>query len=113
MSRPTDDQRAVWRNNTEQYDEGPPWRYWIPKPGQTIFFPSGTIHCVFRVRKGQTLGLGGHILQGSGIRQWMDVVRQQVDAPDSTNEDMVDVGKWVPVVEAFLLTRLGRSGATG
>ena len=64
-------------------------------------------------RKGQTLGLGGHILQWSGIRQWMDVVRQHVDAPDSTNEDMTDVGKWVPVMEALLLTRLGRSGATG
>ena len=24
MARPTDDQRAAWRNNTEQYDKGQP-----------------------------------------------------------------------------------------
>lgn len=54
----------------------------------------------------------GHILQWPGIRQWMDVVRQQVDAPYSTNEDTTDGGKWVPIVEDLLLTRLGRVGAT-
>ena len=42
----------------------------------------------------------------------MDVVQQQVDAPDSTGAAKTDVGKWVLAMENFLLTRLGRSGAT-
>jgi hypothetical protein len=113
MSRPTEEQLAAWMANEEHFDEGQPWRYCILKPGQTIVFPSGTIHCVFRVRHGQTLGLGGHILQWSGIRQWMDVVRRQVDAPNSTNEDMTDIWKWVPVIEDLVQKRLGRAAATG
>ena len=109
MSRPTSEQRTAWMGNTEHYDAGQQWRYWVLKPGQTVFFPSGTIHCVFRVREAQTLALGGHILQWSGIDRWMDVVSQQVQAPSSTNEDMTDVWKWIPVVESLIQKRLERT----
>jgi predicted NUDIX family phosphoesterase len=111
MSHPTKEQREEWIGNIEHHDDTKQWRYWILKPGQAILFPSGTIHSVFRIRKGQTLGLGGHILQWSGIDQWIDVLNEQVQAPDSTNEDMEDAWKWVPVVEDLVQKRLERIGA--
>lgn len=109
MSCATNEQRTTWMGDTEHYDLGQQWRYWILKPGQTVFFPSGTIHCVFRVQEAQTLALGGHILQWSGVDRWMDVVSQQVEAPGSTNEDMADVWRWFPVVENLIQKRLERT----
>ncbi|KAK8029399.1 hypothetical protein PG993_010690 [Apiospora rasikravindrae] len=111
MSRPTTEQRQAWMQDIEYYDQGQQWRYWILKPGQTVFFPSGTIHSVFRIRQTQTLGLVGHILQWSGLEQWIDVVRKQADAPNSTNEDMTDVCKWFPVIEDLVRKRLKRADA--
>ncbi|KAK8130810.1 hypothetical protein PG984_007248 [Apiospora sp. TS-2023a] len=106
MSRPTAKQRQDWMDDTEYYDQEQKWRYWVLKPGQTVFFPSGTIHSVFRIRQTQTLGLGGHILQWSGLEQWIDVVRQQANAPNSTNEDMTDACKWFPVIDDLVRNRL-------
>ncbi|KAK7225164.1 hypothetical protein V2G26_013167 [Clonostachys chloroleuca] len=63
MLRPTGDQRREWMKDIEHYDDDQRWRYWVLKPGQTVYFPSGTIHGVFRLRGEQTLALGGHILQ--------------------------------------------------
>ncbi|KAK7994229.1 hypothetical protein PG991_015817 [Apiospora marii] len=111
MSRPTAKQRQDWMDDTEYYDQEQKWRYWVLKPGQTVFFPSGTIHSVFRIRQTQTLGLGGHILQWSGLEQWIDVVRKQAEAPNSTNEDMTDVCKWFPVIEDLVRNRLKRAEA--
>lgn len=108
MSRPTDQQRKEWMEDPEHYDERQQWRYWIVKPGQTILFPSGTIHGVFRIRQSQTLGLGGHLLQWSGIAQWMDIVSGQLDFPDCTNEDMRDAWKWIHVVKDLLQKRIER-----
>ncbi|KAK8851787.1 Lysine-specific demethylase 2B [Apiospora arundinis] len=113
MSRPTTEQRQDWMDDTEYYDREQKWRYWVLKPGQTVFFPSGTIHSVFRIRQTQTLGLGGHILQWSGLEQWIDVVRKQAEAPNSTNEDMTDACKWFPVIEDLVRKRLKRGDAPG
>ncbi|KAK7972401.1 hypothetical protein PG988_006535 [Apiospora saccharicola] len=99
LSRPTNEQREEWMSDPEHFDEGQQWRYWILKPGQTIFFPSGTIHCVFRTRGSQTFALGGHIIQWSGLERWVDTIKRQDAAPDSTNEDMRDVQKWVHAME--------------
>ncbi|KAK0634081.1 hypothetical protein B0T14DRAFT_409342, partial [Immersiella caudata] len=64
------------------------WRYIILKPGQSVFFMPGTIHFVFRVREHQTLALGGHVLQWSDIRRWMQIVLAETKKPAITNEDM-------------------------
>lgn len=114
MSRPTEAQRTAWMTDPDHFDEDQPWRYWVLKPGQTVFFPSGTIHAVFRVGQGQTLALGGHVLQWTGIERWANVVSRQVEAPDSTNEDMTDIGKWIPVLEELVRKKLERiANATG
>jgi hypothetical protein len=58
--------------DTEHYDDKQQWRYWILKPRQTICFPSGTTHGVFR------------------ISQWLEVISKSAKFPDCTNEDMTD-----------------------
>ena len=67
---------------------GSRWRYVVLKPGQTVFFPSGTIHFVFCTRTPQTLALGGHVLQWSGIKRWIRIVLAQMANPMITNENM-------------------------
>ena len=110
MSRPTDEQRITWMEDVGHYDDGQQWRFVTLRPGQTIFFPSGTIHGVVRTRECKTLALGGHILQWSGIGQWLEVHSKQALYPDSTNEDISDVRHWMPIVEGLLRKRLPCNG---
>lgn len=87
LSCPTKEEREAWMAEPHKYTGGR-WRYIILKPGQTVFFPSGTIHFVFRVRDHQTLALGGHVLQWSGIQRWIQVVLWELKNPATTNEEM-------------------------
>jgi len=87
MSCPTGEEREAWMAEPHKYTGGR-WRYFIIKPGQTVFFPPGTIHFVFRVRNHQTLALGGHVLQWSGIQRWIQVVLWELKNPATTNEEM-------------------------
>jgi len=86
MANPTEEEENNWATNDDY--TGGRWRYVVLKPGQTIFFTSGTIHFVFRTRAPQTMALGGHVLQWSGIERWMRVVLAQMANPMITNEDM-------------------------
>ncbi|VUC33276.1 unnamed protein product [Clonostachys rosea] len=106
MSRPTREQCRQWMEDIDHYDHDQKWRYWILKPGQTVYFPSGTIHGVFRLREEKTLALGGHILQWSGINQWEEVFQEQLKYPDCTNEDMEFPSRWVSAVEQLVRKRL-------
>jgi len=47
-------------SHPHNYFEGE-WRYVVLLPGYTVFFPSGTIYFVFRVRGEQIFALGGYI----------------------------------------------------
>ncbi|KAK4182977.1 hypothetical protein QBC35DRAFT_545237 [Podospora australis] len=76
------------------------------RPGQTVFFPSGTIHFVFRTQVGQTLALGGHVLQWSGIERWMHVVLAEEANPMITNEKHGT--KRTNVCPCYLETRRGQ-----
>ncbi|KAK4159453.1 hypothetical protein QBC43DRAFT_129031 [Cladorrhinum sp. PSN259] len=82
------------------------WRYIVLRPGQTVFFPSGTIHFVFRTAESQTLALGGHILQWSAIARWMEVVLAQMKCPDITNETMERMPDIVHVAERLIEAKL-------
>ncbi|KAK3349741.1 hypothetical protein B0T25DRAFT_610685 [Lasiosphaeria hispida] len=86
---------------------GGKWRYIILKPGQTVFFMPGMVHFVFQVCESQTLALGGHILQWSDIRRWMEVVLAQMRNPAITNEDMKQsVLKYVCAVVMLVKARV-------
>ncbi|KAK0702940.1 hypothetical protein B0T26DRAFT_617216, partial [Lasiosphaeria miniovina] len=82
-----EEERNSWTADPHHFTGGR-WRYIVLKPGQSVFFMPGTIHCVFRVRQHQTLALGGHVLQWSDIRRWMQVVLAQIKNSAITNEDM-------------------------
>lgn len=87
MSSPTKEEREAWMANPHCYTGGR-WRYVPLRPGETVFFGPGTIHGVFRERDRQTLAFGGHVLQWSGIRHWIQVVLGELNNPATTNEEM-------------------------
>lgn len=87
LSRPTDKEREDWMASPLAYTGGN-WRFAILKPGQTVFFPSGTIHFVFRLHDKQTLALGGHLLQWTQLERWVEVIQWQLRNPNITNEEL-------------------------
>jgi hypothetical protein len=101
MSDPS--QQEKWMGSPDSYVDAP-WKYIVLSPGQTIFFPSGTIHFVFRRRDQQTLALGGHILQG--IERWAEVVIHQLIRPRITNEDMKDAPQYAKVIAQLIKARI-------
>lgn len=87
LSRPTEKEQEDWMKDPLAYTGGN-WRFVILKPGQTVFFPSGTVHFVFRLHAAQTLALGGHLLQWTALERWVQVILWQLRNPNITNEDL-------------------------
>lgn len=87
LSRPTDQEQDDWMKDPLEYTGGN-WRFVILQPGQSVFFPSGTVHFVFRLHEGQTLALGGHLLQWTALERWIRVILYQLKNPNITNEDL-------------------------
>lgn len=97
LSNPTEEEREDWGGNPMGYLGGR-WRYVIVKPGQTVYFPAGTVHFVFRMPSGgNTLSFGGHVLRCSNILHWMKVLRTEKENRLITNEDI-----GLPVVRSYL-----------
>jgi hypothetical protein len=90
LSYPTDSERAAW--NKDQDVPGDRFRYVVMKPGQTVFFPAGTVHFVFRLPLGagggHTLAFGGHVLRCSNILHWIKTLIEERASPNVTNEDL-------------------------
>ncbi|KAL8388750.1 hypothetical protein RB599_010077 [Gaeumannomyces hyphopodioides] len=106
MSRPSQQEEDEWIANPHGYTGGK-WRYVILSPGHTVFFPSGTIHFVFRVQGVQTFALGGHILQWSCIERWLKVVVAQLKNSEITNENMASSApKHIQVVKRLIANRI-------
>ena len=87
LSLPTEKEQGDWIKDPLAYTGGN-WRFVILKPGQTVFFPSGTVHFVFRLHAAQTLALGGHLLQWTALERWVQVILWQLKNPNITNEDL-------------------------
>lgn len=106
LSKPTKEEQDAWIANPQEFTGGR-WRFTVLSPGKTVFFPSGTIHFVFRLRQGQTLALGGHILQWNGVERWINVVREQMRSPHITNEDVEwSAPKYVRVITDLIKNRV-------
>lgn len=106
LSRPTPEERDGWMADPQGFTGGH-WCYLVLEPGQTVFFNSGTVHFVFRLRSEHTLALGGHILQWTGIEQWLQIVAAQMRNPHITNEDMEwSAPKYVRIVARLVEMRL-------
>ncbi|CAK7271497.1 hypothetical protein SEPCBS57363_004650 [Sporothrix epigloea] len=106
LSHPTPAELAAWTANTYDF-VGARWCFLVLEPGQTIFFNSGTVHFVFRLRSQATLALGGHVLQWTGIERWLSVVTAQMQNPHITNEEMEwSAPRYVRVVSRMVAARL-------
>ena len=108
LSRPTKEELVEWAEDRLSL-KGERWRYVFLEPGQAIFFPSGTLHYVFRTRESRTLAFGGHILQWSNIEYWLDLLDFQLEHPNSTNEDMGDMlAQMLKAVDALIGEKINR-----
>ncbi len=108
LSRPSAAERAAWMADPHGFTGGR-WCFMVLDPGQTVFFNSGTVHFVFRLRAEPTLALGGHVLQWTGIERWVRTVAEQMANPHITNEDMEwSAPKYVRVVARLVGLRLRR-----
>ncbi|KAK0265065.1 hypothetical protein LTS09_001474 [Friedmanniomyces endolithicus] len=103
LSNPTDDERAAWSNAHDTYSGGR-WRYVILRPSDTIYFPAGTVHFVFRhPDAGNTLAFGGHVLRCSQIVRWIKVVLAEQANGNITNEDLsISAPRYLDRVEKFV-----------
>ncbi|KAJ0100686.1 hypothetical protein J7T55_003305 [Diaporthe amygdali] len=110
MSRPTRGEYRDWMLNPTAPHRDSRWRYVVLRPGWTVFSPSGTIHFLFRPERVQTLALGGHILQWTGISLWLDVVGEQLKYAGATGEDVGKYAKSISVVLDLVVKKVKSGG---
>lgn len=127
LSRPTPADRAAWCANPHHYtttiqpsaeNAHPPslWRYVVLIPGQTIYFPSGTVHFVFRLPSdGPSLAFGGHTLRCSTLVPWVRaMVEEQFTRSAVTNEELTAAAKGhLARVEGFVRKSVERARREG
>lgn len=103
LSNPTAEERLAWRDKAATFTGGR-WRYVVLRPGQTVFFPSGTVHFVFRLASlGDTLAFGGHVLRCSQIVRWIESMLEEKTGRHITNEDLtVSALAYLERVEKFV-----------
>ncbi|KAK3344908.1 hypothetical protein B0H65DRAFT_573432 [Neurospora tetraspora] len=108
-------ERENWAADPHHYVSGPRWRFVILKPKQTVFFPSGTVHFVFRLKSQDSLSVGGHVLRWDGVERWLSVVLEQMGNGEITNEDMEwgVVRRYVDVVGKLVARREKEGGSYG
>ncbi|KAK5125427.1 hypothetical protein LTR85_000536 [Meristemomyces frigidus] len=103
LSNPTTEERQAWSRSHHSYIGGR-WCYSVLRPGDTVYFPAGTVHFVFRLpAAGNTLAFGGHVLRCSQIVRWIKTLIEEKAAPDITNEDLtVSAPGYLDRVEKFV-----------
>jgi hypothetical protein len=104
IARPTDEERDQWFAEPRRIVGKV--RYLVVRPGETICFPSCTIHAVIRPESEPTVAVGGHYLQWSRILPWLQTVIKQLQYPNATNEDMAEtIRPFLDIVETFVRER--------
>ncbi|KAK8153294.1 hypothetical protein BC567DRAFT_138672, partial [Phyllosticta citribraziliensis] len=76
-----------WEQDPQHFTGGQ-WRYTVLRQDDTILFPAGIIHFVFRRRSLDSLIFGGHVLLWSQLVHWTKNMLRQVVLPDTTNEEV-------------------------
>ncbi|KAM0705149.1 hypothetical protein Q7P35_007936 [Cladosporium inversicolor] len=104
LSYPTAEDREQWTEDPESIP-GDRYRYVVLQPGQTVYFPAGTVHFVFRLpSEGHTLAFGGHVLRCSNIVHWARTLLEEQSNPQITNEDLTSSAPgYLNRVEKFVL----------
>jgi hypothetical protein len=103
LANPTAEERMQWRTSPHTFNSDK-WRYVVLRQGHTVFFPSGTVHFVFRLAAlGDTLAFGGHVLRCSQIVNWVKTLLEEQADPEVTNEDLtVSAPAYLERVEKFV-----------
>lgn len=80
LSRPSTSDLDRWQQDPDHFNGGE-WRYQILRPGETVYFDPGLVHCVFRRRADneQTLALGGHVFRRSIVGIWARMLDRHID----------------------------------
>jgi hypothetical protein len=105
LSRPSAKERENWIQDPLSIT-GTRYRYVVLKEGQTVYFPAGTVHFVFRLPSagGHTLAFGGHVLRCSNIAHWARTMLEEKSNPNITNEDLTSSAPgYLSKVEKFVL----------
>ncbi|KAM7205170.1 hypothetical protein V8F20_003307 [Naviculisporaceae sp. PSN 640] len=114
MARPTYEELTQWMAQPLQQPNatfGNKWRHVVLKPGQTVFFPAGTIHYVFRIKGYQTLATGGHNIRWNFLPRWLQILELQMQNPNSVNEDLDRVHQFLQSISHLIKQRLKHSTA--
>jgi hypothetical protein len=116
LDRPSEEDLHSWAAAPQDF-RGGTWCYTVLRAGQTVWFPSGLVHFVFR-RSGdgrQTMAISGHTLRYSNIGNWAKTIASQLKYPDSTNEGKMDetVPKYLEVVACLVSETLDLGGFGG
>ncbi|KAM0714308.1 hypothetical protein Q7P37_010095 [Cladosporium fusiforme] len=103
LSYPSDEERTAWIQDTTQISPDR-FRYVVLHPGQTVYFPAGTVHFVFREpHSGHTLAMGGHVLRNSNIVHWLKCLLEEKANTNITNEDLTSSAPgYINSVEKFV-----------
>lgn len=104
LHQPSTAAKRAWLKSPLSFNGGV-WRYVVLQPGQTVYFPAGTVHFVFRLRNaGHTLAFGGFVLRCSTIARWVQTMVEELKHPWITNEDLTTstIG-YLEQVERFVL----------
>ena len=111
LSYPSVEERKKW--TVDPYSiPGDRFRYVILDRGQTVYFPAGTVHFVFRLPSaGHTLAFGGHVLRCSNIAHWARTLLEEKGNTHVTNEDLTSSAPgYLNRVEKFV--RLAQKNGT-
>ncbi|KAM7188544.1 hypothetical protein V8F33_010587 [Rhypophila sp. PSN 637] len=106
MARPTPEEYREWLQDPLDLTQSEKWRYLVLKPGQTVFFPGGLIHFVFRIKGYQTLATGGHNIRWNALENWIDTMALQKQHEDSCNEEQDRIGLFCDHVKHFIQKRI-------
>ncbi|KAK5135634.1 hypothetical protein LTR08_004935 [Meristemomyces frigidus] len=85
LSHPSDEELDAWRadRNGGQHATNARWRFKVLRWGDSVYFGPGTVHFIFRHRKGSaTLATAGRLLRRSDLAVWLKVLRRYVEDTD-------------------------------
>ncbi|KAF2105708.1 hypothetical protein BDV96DRAFT_655370 [Lophiotrema nucula] len=111
VSRAGEEEVAAFSENPQESDAlFPKIRYLRLEAGQTVYFPAGTIHFVFRAKDARTLITGGHVMRWSRIQEWMANTLNQVRHPNIASDAVLPHAEHYVTAVASLVQSREREG---
>ncbi|RSL44680.1 hypothetical protein CEP54_014581 [Fusarium duplospermum] len=103
--------RKLWEEDPLSLHVAKMARYVILHPGQTAYFPSGTIHFVIRLVEEPTLAVTGDALLWSCNLQWLHIMRRQELDQSGANSDVTEKSakKWASSLRKLVNQRINLS----